>query len=200
MAERNSPSVSPSTRAAELIDFGLRVERLITKTNQTTQGLIMIFFSSSIASLTVMCFLIVSHLGLSETQEYNGKHLLTSCHSLIAVLYLIRVYSIMASGQELSVKVKRSRRTLEDAMMEGNLACVGNNGECDKVDILRKRLEIYQYLCPISPYAVFTLSTKTFCTTLASVITYIVILIKLRGVETSKASTEAILTNNTGIL
>ena len=200
MAERNSSSVSPSTRAAELIDFGLRVERLITKTNQTTQGLIMIFFSSSIASLTVMCFLIVSHLGLSETQEYNGKHLLTSCHSLIAVLYLIRVYSIMASGQELSVKVKRSRRTLEDAMMEGNLACIGNNGECDKVDILRKRLEIYQYLCPISPYAVFTLSTKTFCTTLASVITYIVILIKLRGVETSKASTEAILTNNTGIL
>ena len=200
MAERNSSFVSPSTRAAELIDFGLRVERLITKTNQTTQGLIMIFFSSSIASLTVMCFLIVSHLGLSETQEYNGKHLLTSCHSLIAVLYLIRVYSIMASGQELSVKVKRSRRTLEDAMMEGNLACVGNNGECDKVDILRKRLEIYQYLCPISPYAVFTLSTKTFCTTLASVITYIVILIKLRGVETSKASTETVLTNNAGIL
>ena len=103
----------------------------------------------------------------------------------------------MASGQKLSVKVKRSRRTLEDAIIEGNLACVGNNGEYDKIDILRKRLEIYQYLCPIAPYAVFTLNTKTFCTTLASVITYIVILIKLRGVETSKATTEAILANNT---
>ena len=180
-----------------MIDFGLRVERLITKTNQATQGLIMIFFSSSIASLTVMCFLIVSHLGLSETEEYNGKHLLTSCHSLIAVLYLIRIYSIMASGQALSVKVKWSRRTLEDAIIEGNLACIGNNRECDKVDILRKRLEIYQYLCPIAPHGVFTLNTKTFCTTLASVITYIVILIKLRGVETSKAATESILANNT---
>ena len=103
----------------------------------------------------------------------------------------------MASGQELSVKVKRSRRTLEDAIIEGNLVCVGNNGQCDKVDILRKRLEVYQYLCPIAPCAVFTLNTKTFCTTLASVITYIVILIKLRGVETSKATTEAIVANNT---
>ena len=157
----------------------------------------MIFFSSSIASLTVMCFLIVSHLGLSETEEYNGKLLITSCHSLIAVLYLIRIYSIMASGQALSIKVKRSKRTLEDAIIEGNPASVGNSGECDEVYILRKRLEVYQYLCPIAPYAVFTLNTKTFCTTLASVITYIVILIKLRGVETSKATTEAILANNT---
>ena len=157
----------------------------------------MIFFSSSIASLTVMCFLIVSHLGLSETEEYNGKLLITSCHSLIAVLYLIRIYSIMVSGQELSAKVKRSKRTLEDAIIEGNPASVGNSGECDKVYILRKRLEMYQYLCPIAPYAVFTLNTKTFCTTLASVITYIVILIKLRGVETSKVTTEAILANDT---
>ena len=103
----------------------------------------------------------------------------------------------MASGQALSIKVKRSKRTLEDAIIEGNLASVGNSGECDKVYILRKRLEMYQYLCPIAPYAVFTLNTKTFCTTLASVITYIVILIKLRGVETSKVTTEAILANNT---
>ena len=157
----------------------------------------MIFFTSSIASLIVVCFLIVSYLGLNDSKEYGGKHLITPCYSLIAVLYLIRICSIMASGQRLSVKVKQSRRALEDTMMKKDMSYTVNKGESDKIHILRKRLEVYQYLFPIAPYAVFALSNKTFCTTLASVITYIVVLIKLRGVETSKAIPEAIFVNNT---
>ena len=110
---------------------------------------------------------------------------------------IIRICSIMASGQRLSVKVKQSRRALEDTMMKKDMSYIVYKGDSDKVHILRKRLEVYQYLFPIAPYAVFALSNKTFCTTLASVITYIVVLIKLRGVETSKAIPEAILANNT---
>ena len=166
--------------------------------NKATQELIMVFFSSSIASLTVMCFLIVADLGLSNaTHEYSGKHLLITCHSLVAVLYLIRVYSIMASGQQLSVKVKQARRVLDDVIMKENTAFIENKEESDKVYVLRKRLEVYQYLSPIAPYAVFNLSIKTFCTTLATVITYIVVLIKLQGVETSKATTKVVEANST---
>ena len=157
----------------------------------------MIFFTSSIASLIVVCFLIVSYLGLNDSKENGGKHLITPCYSLIAVLYLIRICSIMASGQRLSVKVKQSRRALEDTMMKKDMSYIVYKGDSDKIHILRKRLEVYQYLFPITPYAVFALSNKTFCTTLASVITYIVVLIKLRGVETSKTIPEAILANNT---
>ena len=47
---------------------------------------------------------------------------------------------------------------------------------------------MYQYAAPISPYAVFSLNNKTFCATVATIITYIVILIKLRGVENLKTS------------
>ena len=103
----------------------------------------------------------------------------------------------MASGQRLSTKVKQSRRALEDIMIKTDNLYIVNKGESDKVHILRKRLEVYQYLFPIAPYAVFALSNKTFCTTLASVITYIVVLIKLRGVETAKAIPETTLANNT---
>ena len=180
-----------------LVDLGIRAESLIVLANQATQGLIMIFFTSSIASLIVVCFLIVSYLGLNDTQDYGGKHLITPCYCLIAILYLTRIFSIMASGQRLTIKVKQSRRTLEDTMMKKDISYIAHKGECDKLRILWKRLEVYQYLFPIAPYAVFALSNKTFCTTLASVITYIVVLIKLRGVETSKAIPEAILMNTT---
>ena len=181
----------------DLVDIGISVERLIVLANQATQGLIMIFFTSSIASLIVVCFLIVSYLGLNDTQDYGGKHLITPCYCLIAFLYLTRIFSIMASGQRLTIKVKQSRRTLEDTMMKKDMSYIAYKGECDKLHILWKRLEVYQYLFPIAPYAVFALSNKTFCTTLASVITYIIVLIKLRGVETSKAIPEAILMNTT---
>ena len=173
------------------------VERLIIPANRATQGLIMIFFTSSIASLIVVCFLIVSLFGLNDTKEHSGNHIIAPCYILIAVLYLIRIYCIMESGQRVAIKVKQSRRALEDIMIKKDILYIVNKGESDKVHILRKRLEVYQYLFPIAPYAVFALSNKTFCTTLASVITYIVVLIKLRGVETSKAIPEAILMNTT---
>ena len=103
----------------------------------------------------------------------------------------------MESGQRVAIKVKQSRRVLEDVLMITEMASPSSKGHCDKLYVLHKRLEVYQYIVPIAPYAVFTLNNKTFCTTLASVITYIVILIKLRGVETSKAIPEAIFANNT---
>ena len=191
LGEIKSTSVPSSLQNTELIRFGLSIEHLIVLANKATQELVMVFFSSSIASLTVMCFLIVADLGLNNaTQEYSGKNLLTTCHCLVAVLYLIRVYSIMASGQQLSVKVKQARRVLDDVIMKENTAFVANKGECDKIYVLRKRLEVYQYLSPIAPYGVFALSSKTFCTTLASVITYLVVLIKLQGAETSKSAPE----------
>ena len=173
------------------------VERLIIPANRATQGLIMIFFTSSIASLIVVCFLIVSLFGLNDTKEHSGNHIIAPCYILIAVLYLIRIYCIMESGQRVAIKVKQSRRALEDVLMIKEMESLASKGNCDKLYVLHKRLEVYQYIVPIAPYTVFTLNNKTFCTTLASVITYIVILIKLRGVETSKTTPEDIFVNDT---
>ena len=58
----------------------------------------------------------------------------------------------------------------------------------DEISLLQRRLEVYNYLHPISPHSIFGLSNRTFCGTLATIITYIVVLVKVRGVETSKTS------------
>ena len=102
----------------------------------------------------------------------------------------------MNSGQQLSIKVRQTRRVFEN-----NIILKESNGATDdcrqKLYILQRRLEIYQYVSPISPYAVFGLNNKTFCATLATIISYVVILIKLRGVESPKSATSLQSTNET---
>ena len=66
-----------------------------------------------------------------------------------------------------------------------------------KIYMLQKRLEVYQYISPISPYSAFGLNNKTFCATLATIISYIVIMIKLRGVENAKAASSLRIINET---
>ena len=56
---------------------------------------------------------------------------------------------------------------------------------------------MYQYVAPISPYSVFGVNNKTFCATLATVVTYIVILIKLRGLGNSKVASNVQIFNET---
>ena len=63
--------------------------------------------------------------------------------------------------------------------------------------MLQRRLEMYQYVAPISPFSVFGLNNKTFCATLATIISYIVVLIKLRGVEIPKTLTNLQAVNET---
>ena len=102
----------------------------------------------------------------------------------------------MNSGQQLSFKVKQSRRAFENNIMLKEFN--GTNDESkQKSFILQRRLETYQYLSPISPYGVFGLNNKTFCATLATIISYVVILIKLRGVESPKSATSLQSTNET---
>ena len=195
--ETNPSSVTPPVQSFDLIDLGLRIERLVLAANQPTQGLAMIFFIVSIASLVVYCYMIIAYVGLSDMQEYTEKYMLPTCHSLIVILFLSRIYSIMASGQRLTVKVKQSKSALEDNIIKRDMSSIANKIQLDKVYLLYRRLEVYQYLSAIEPYAIFTLSNKTFCAVLGSTITYMVVLLKLRGLETCKGPTVAILNNTT---
>ena len=171
-----------------MFDIGLHLEKLIVTTNRATQGLIATIFSYHIVSLVFICYHIVSSLGLNNALSGKLKILQIIGGSFAASMYLVRFYSLMNSGQQLSIKVKQTRRAFEN-----NIILKESNGATDesrqKSYILQRRLEIYQYVSPISPYAVFGLNNKTFCATLATIISYIVILIKLRGVESPKSAT-----------
>ena len=186
-----------TSQTNNVIEIGLKIERLIIDVNRATQGLIMTFCISSIACLILSCFQIVAYLGLNALATENWHCVyVAGCISLV-VMFLIRIYSLMKSGQQLAVQVKKSRRILDDVMIKEDEPCNINGRSCDKISVLRKRLEVYQYLNPISPYSVFGLSNRTFCATLASMVTYLIVLIKLRGVETSTTSSDLNTMNDT---
>ena len=86
----------------------------------------------------------------------------------------------MNSGQRLGNCVAQSKRALEDYTLAHESAFQLTAQYSTKLKVLQKRLDTYQLVHPISPYSVFNLSRKTFYSTLALIITYIVVLIKLR--------------------
>ena len=177
--------------------MGLKVERLITTANCATQGLIMTFFASTIACLIIICFQLVAHLGLNDVFTGIKKTSMVTGLCFVIVMYLMRFYSLMKSGQLLTIKIKQVRRTLEDSLIQQDAPFNLTDKSSDKLSVLRKRLEVYQYLSPISPYAVFGLSNRAFCATLATTVTYIIVLIKLRGMESSKTDSTIDTVNKT---
>ena len=138
-------------------------------------------------------------MSLNDLIAPNIRNLHVSALSGGVALYLFRFYRLMSSGQRLLIKVKQSKRALENSII--NIKSTSSLSEKCKKDfsVLRKRLEVYQYLPPISPYGIFGLSNKTFCATLATMISYIIILVKLRGMDTSKTLTDISLLNATTI-
>ena len=179
-----------------ILDIGLQLENLTMTTNRATQGLNATIFSSHILSIVFICYHIVSSLGLNNAISGKLKFLQIIGGCFAAAMYLVRFYSLMNAGQQLSIKVKQSRRAFENNIILKEFN--GTNDESkQKSFILQRRLETYQYLSPISPYGVFGLNNKTFCATLATIISYVVILIKLRGVESPKSATSLQSTNET---
>ena len=89
----------------------------------------------------------------------------------------------MNSGQRLGNSVAQSKRALEEYTLAHKSSFQLTIQNSTKLKILQKRLDIYQLVHPISPYSVFSLNRKTFYSTVALIITYIVVLIKLRDGE-----------------
>ena len=183
----------------DIIEIGLQLEKLIIATNRVTQGLIATIFSSIVVCLVFVCYHVVSAIGLNEASFGTLKTLQVTSGSFAVVMYLIRFYSLMNAGQQLSLTVKQARRTFESKVILEESKGLNEESK-NKSQLLQKRLEMYQYVAPISPYAVFGINYKAFFATLATIVSYIVILIKLRGVENSKATTNEQFMNDTNLI
>ena len=179
------PSNSEIFQNNEIIEIGLKLEKIIVATNRATEGLIATIFASHIVCLVFVCYHVISSLGLNDAITERLRMWQTMAGSFTAAMYLIRLYTLMNAGQILSVKITQVRRMFENYVFLKEYKGA-NDESSSKSYLLQKRLEMYQYAAPISPYAVFSLNNKTFCATVATIITYIVILIKLRGVENLK--------------
>ena len=170
-----------------VIDIGLEIEKLIKTANKASQGLIMTFYSSTLMYLIIILFQMVSNLTLNDVHTDKNKIVIASICIFILVMYLIRLHILMKSGQVLANRIQQSRIALEDNIISQETSSKRKEGSCNKLFVLRKRLQVYQWLYPIAPYSVFTLSSRTFFATLATILTYIVVLIKLRSAQTSNA-------------
>ena len=166
------------------IEIGLRTENLIGKTNQTFQGLIVACYVYSLYSIVVISFQMISTIGFNEGHSAMNKMLWFIVMICGIIMYLVRLNFIMKSGQILENKVRNAKRSLDQLLFNVKQAKM-NEEELNKLTVLRERLDAYQCLPPIRPYSVFSLNNKTFCATLATTVTYMVILVRLRGVGTS---------------
>ena len=180
-----------------VVDVGLKLEKLIPAANNGFSGLILTFYLSTVGSLIAMSFQFVVVIGLNNVLMGNKKYIFAGALFLLIVMYIVRMYMIMNSGQALAVQIKHSRRILEEVMIRQEDSNKIQNRCSNKTFILRKRLELYQTFHPISPFSIFSVNIKTFCATLATIFTYIILLIKLRSIETSKTCSNLNLLNET---
>ena len=182
----------------EVMDTGLKLESLVSVTNQTIQGLIATSFISIVVCLVVLLFIVICGLGLNDSTTENLRVIFASAASIGSIMYLLRFYRLMNSGERLWNKLKHSRRTFEERIFLSKGIRLGDDDR-QKSHVLQKRLDFYQYVSPISPYAVFGLNSKTFCATFATIISYVIILIKLRGVDNANSMITSSSINDTAI-
>ena len=103
----------------------------------------------------------------------------------------------MINGQYLTTKMKSAKFALEEFRQNHEVPLTHFNFQkFYKMELLQNRLGND---AAIAPFSIFNLSVKTCVATLATILTYIVILIKMRGVEDSKVVTENPISNLTKI-
>ena len=161
-----------------MLEIGFSIEKLVKRINNTLKGLIMTSYITSVALFTIISYMFVTLVTINDTFQGQGQELYSSALFLMCLLYLVRLHFIMKSGQRLGCKMKQSKRVLEDTLLVQGASAQHKHPNIHKVLVLQQRLGIDS---PISAYNVLTIGSRTFYATLATVLTYIVILIKLRG-------------------
>ena len=165
----------------ELIELGLMIQTTVRKTNKTFREFIATSYVCSVISLTLSMFVVVANLTLNEEQNLDFITGIFFCECLVC---LVRLYYLMSSGEFLANKIKQSKRVLEEVGIFQEISSENCKHQTyyKTYYVLQQRLNIDH---PIAPFSIFTTNNKTFVVTITTIITYIVILIKLRGTETS---------------
>ena len=171
-----------------LIDLGLSLEKLIIKANHTTRVFITACYFGSVASCVMIAFQLAAMVKAEDFNYSDERKLIIFGYIFSIIMYLIRLYFMMNSGHRLGISVIQSKRALEEFTLDYEEDLMLSRQYTIKLTTLQKRLDAYQLIHPISPYSVFSLNRKTFYSTLGIIITYIVLLVKLRDKTKGKHS------------
>ena len=138
-------------------------------------------YTSSLIFLTITYFQLVPILALNCLHTDDNRFGLSVAYNFIVFMYLIMLHILMTSGHILGDRVKQSNRVLDDVIILQETSSGLKKDSCSKLFVLRKRSEVYQFVCPISPYSVFILSTGTFFCNISSNNNLYSCLFKIKG-------------------
>ena len=173
-------NLSESSQKERIIDLGLSLEKLILTMNNAIRGLLTTFYTATVLSCILISFQLTATLKADDFSCSDERKIIFCGYIFSSLMYLTRLYFLMDSGQRLGTSINQSKRALEEYTLANESVFVLTTHYWSKLKILQKRLDTYQLVHPISPYSMYNLSRKTFYSTLALIITYIVVLIKLR--------------------
>ena len=147
----------------------------------------MIFYIYTVVGITLIAFSGMSNLSLITYDMDKSVFILVIACLLIEIMLVLRLYSMMKSGQILTCAIKSSSEKIEDILIRVPVSKPYKDIR-NRTTILKNKLGTYQSVPPITAYSVISLNNKTFFGTLATMITYMVILMKLRGMEAASNS------------
>ena len=167
-----------------ILKLGFGIEGLVIQVNNLLKGLTVITYFTCVVKFTITAYQCVSILTLNDTFQAPNKPMYIAMMFFGCLIYLVRLYFIMKSGQQLGVSIKQSKRALEDYCLAQGDSTQFKYPISNTFFVLQQRLGID---FPIAPFYLFNVNSRTFFATLATVVTYLVILKKLRGAETSNS-------------
>ena len=178
----SEPKENPleSSQNERIIDLGLSLEKLVLTMNNTIRELLTTFYTATVLSCILISFQLTATLKAEDFNCSNERKIIFCGYIFSSLMYLTRLKFLTESGQRLGTSINQSKRALEEHTLANESSFVLTTHYSSKLKVLQKRLDTYQLVHPISPYSMYNLSRKTFYSTLALIITYIVVLIKLR--------------------
>ena len=168
----------------QVVDLGLHLESVLRVAANTLEKMIAVSYFTSAISLTITSFVLLTQLTVNEI-EYDAQYYgFSTFYFFLCLLFYVRLYYLMITGQYLITQMKDAKISLEDYRLNQEVSLSEFNFQkYYKMELLQDRIGNDS---PIAPFSIFSLSIKTFVATLATILTYIFILIKMRGIEDSK--------------
>ena len=158
---------------AQLINSGLSLTNVVTKTNETFGGMI---FNTYCTCLLLATISLYGASSVFLTKMTMSKQLIwpfTTAQLILAMMSFLRVYYITNATQNLIRTIKEARISLEHFIDYQDKAQISH------IRSLRHHLRTLSD-SPITPMSTFSLCNGTLLSTSATVLTYLIILIQFK--------------------
>ena len=160
----------------QLINSGLSLTNIVTKTNETFGGMIFSTYCTCLLLSTISLYGASSVFLPEMTMSRQLIWPFTTAQLILAMMSFLRVYYITNAAQNLKRTIKEARISLEYFIENQDMAQIRHIG------LLRHQLRMLSD-SPITPMSTFSLCNSTLLSTSATVLTYLIILIQFKLTE-----------------